>query len=121
MNMDDFNNKKQDIIELVSKGGTPNCGIGFIVGATIVDELKELKSPDDTPITECYKCKTCQHYEDVTVDVNVPKIGKAMYPHTTCTNVDMMKNLRIRYSKASNLMVEPTPEFGCPFHSGYAK
>jgi len=64
------------------------------------------------------RCATCNHYKPIEIQVSI-KCGDATYQHTTCTNELMFKKLRIRYSSVNNLHIEPTPDFGCPFHSAY--
>ena len=64
------------------------------------------------------RCATCSHYKQLEIEVKI-KGGDAVYPHTTCINEIMLRKLRIRYSNVNNLHIEPTPDFGCPFHSDY--
>jgi len=101
----EFEKRKQEIIDELNSIDPQQINVEYAIF-----KLCGLQLPK--PLT----CLTCKHW--IQEDLQVTK--DSVYPHKTCDNLQMWKNISIGSDKKAKLVfINPTKDFGCPFHSDY--
>lgn len=101
----EFEKQKQDIIDELNRIDPQQMNVEYAIF-----KLCELQPPKTS------RCLTCKSW--INEDLQVTK--DSVYPHKTCDNLEMWKNIAIGSDKKAKLVfINPTKDFGCPFHSDY--